>query len=112
MASDLVDTYTAVAELIDVLINPPTSPPSLYVDLEGVNLSRNYSKRSGIGIIDHNNDYVPTIDEILYTKLQRRLYDEVDIEATTSEKVEPSSSDDSSGLSDSYPDLSDDDGEN
>jgi exonuclease 3'-5' domain-containing protein 1 len=43
MASDLVDTCTAVAELIDALINLPTSPPSLYVDVEGVNLSRHGS---------------------------------------------------------------------
>jgi exonuclease 3'-5' domain-containing protein 1 len=43
MASDLVDTCTAVAELIDALVNLPTSPPSLYIDVEGVNLSRHGS---------------------------------------------------------------------
>jgi hypothetical protein len=34
MASDLVDTCTAVAEFIDALINLPTSPPSLYINVE------------------------------------------------------------------------------
>lgn len=43
MASDLVDTCIAVAKLIDALINLPTSPPSLYVNLEGVKLSRHGS---------------------------------------------------------------------
>jgi exonuclease 3'-5' domain-containing protein 1 len=41
--SDLVDTCTAVADLIDALADLPTSPPSLYVDVEGVNLSRHGS---------------------------------------------------------------------
>jgi exonuclease 3'-5' domain-containing protein 1 len=36
----LVDTCTAVADLIDAMDNLPTSPPSLYMDLEGVYLSR------------------------------------------------------------------------
>lgn len=42
-ASDLVDTCTAVADLIDTLTDLPTSPPSLYVDIEGVHLSRHGS---------------------------------------------------------------------
>ncbi|XHG05350.1 hypothetical protein AWENTII_008578 [Aspergillus wentii] len=36
----LVDTCAGVAELVEALTDLPVSPPSLYVDLEGVNLSR------------------------------------------------------------------------
>jgi exonuclease 3'-5' domain-containing protein 1 len=43
MASDFVDTCAAVADLIDALSDLPTSLPSLYVDVEGVNLSRHGS---------------------------------------------------------------------
>jgi exonuclease 3'-5' domain-containing protein 1 len=37
---ELVDTEAKVASLIEKLHDLPTSPPSLYIDLEGVNLSR------------------------------------------------------------------------
>lgn len=43
MATDLVDTRTAVADFINAIADLPTSPPSLYVDLEGVYLSRHGS---------------------------------------------------------------------
>ena len=43
LPTGLVDTCTAVADLIDAIANLPTSPPSLYIDLEGVNLSRHGS---------------------------------------------------------------------
>ncbi|KAJ6437093.1 zinc-regulated transporter 2 [Purpureocillium lavendulum] len=36
----LVDTVEAIAELVGLLEGLPTEPPSLYFDLEGVNLSR------------------------------------------------------------------------
>ncbi|CAG8979823.1 hypothetical protein HYALB_00002593 [Hymenoscyphus albidus] len=38
--SILIDTVAAVVELVDGLADLPTNPPSLYIDLEGVNLSR------------------------------------------------------------------------
>jgi exonuclease 3'-5' domain-containing protein 1 len=37
---ELVDTVEAVSNLIEDLMNQPTAPPSLYIDLEGINLSR------------------------------------------------------------------------
>lgn len=37
----IVDSTAAVSELVDKLLDLPTSPPSLYVDVEGINLSRN-----------------------------------------------------------------------
>jgi hypothetical protein len=43
IASDVIDTCTAVADLIDTLTDLPTSTPSLYVDVEGVHLSRHGS---------------------------------------------------------------------
>lgn len=43
MAGDLVETCTAVVDLIDTPTGLPTSPPSLYVDVEGVYLSRHGS---------------------------------------------------------------------
>lgn len=36
----LVDTTAAIAEIVDSLDGLPTFPPSLYIDLEGENLSR------------------------------------------------------------------------
>lgn len=38
--SGLVDTCAALSTLVDSLSNLPKNPPSIYVDLEGVNLSR------------------------------------------------------------------------
>jgi exonuclease 3'-5' domain-containing protein 1 len=32
----LVDTCTAISDLIDIIADLPTDPPSLYLDLEGV----------------------------------------------------------------------------
>lgn len=40
---DLVDTPTGISTLVDALDGQPTTPPSLYIDLEGVNLSRHGS---------------------------------------------------------------------
>jgi len=40
LPTGLIDTCTAIADLIDVMAKLPTSPPSLYIDLEGVDLSR------------------------------------------------------------------------
>jgi exonuclease 3'-5' domain-containing protein 1 len=39
-STGLIDTPTAISALVDILHNQPTTPPSLYLDLEGVNLSR------------------------------------------------------------------------
>ncbi|KFY04182.1 hypothetical protein O988_00946 [Pseudogymnoascus sp. VKM F-3808] len=36
----IVDTPRAVANLVDSLVDLPTTPPSLYLDIEGVNLGR------------------------------------------------------------------------
>ena len=43
MEVTIVDSKPAVVNLIDTLDNLPTQPPSLYLDLEGVNLSRHGS---------------------------------------------------------------------
>ena len=43
MASSVVDSPAMVASLLDPLAALPTSPPSLYLDLEGTNLSRHGS---------------------------------------------------------------------
>lgn len=43
MEVTLVDSEPLVIDLIDDLDNLPTQPPSLYLDIEGVNLSRNGS---------------------------------------------------------------------
>lgn len=39
----LVDTTALLATVVDTLCGLPTQPPSIYVDLEGVNLSRHGS---------------------------------------------------------------------
>ncbi|KAL8653265.1 MAG: hypothetical protein Q9226_003922 [Calogaya cf. arnoldii] len=38
--SGLIDTPEAMTNVIDTLVNLPSSPPSLFIDLEGVSLSR------------------------------------------------------------------------
>ncbi|CAI6334834.1 unnamed protein product [Periconia digitata] len=38
--SGLIDTTEAVSSLVDALCHRPNNPPSLYIDLEGVDLSR------------------------------------------------------------------------
>ncbi|KAH8621997.1 ribonuclease H-like domain-containing protein [Alternaria alternata] len=38
--SGLIDTCTAVASLVESIFDLPKHPPSIYVDLEGINLSR------------------------------------------------------------------------
>ncbi|KAK2035994.1 exonuclease, partial [Colletotrichum somersetense] len=38
--SVLVDTIDSLSEMVDSLVDLPTNPPSLYIDLEGDNLSR------------------------------------------------------------------------
>ncbi|KAF2452195.1 hypothetical protein P171DRAFT_347737 [Karstenula rhodostoma CBS 690.94] len=40
---DLIDTQANVGALADSLLDLPTQPPSLYIDIEGVNLSRHGS---------------------------------------------------------------------
>jgi exonuclease 3'-5' domain-containing protein 1 len=40
LPSILVDSPDGVTDLVDSLFNLPTSPPSLYLDIEGINLSR------------------------------------------------------------------------
>lgn len=39
-AYELIDTVEAIPAVIENLMDQPTAPPSLYIDLEGVNLSR------------------------------------------------------------------------
>jgi exonuclease 3'-5' domain-containing protein 1 len=36
----IVDCDTSLSDMIDILQGLPTTPPSIYVDLEGINLSR------------------------------------------------------------------------
>ena len=40
MESNLIDSPASIATLINTIVNLPTNPPSLYLDLEGINLSR------------------------------------------------------------------------
>ena len=40
MESTLIDSKESLATLIDTVVNLPSNPPSLYLDLEGINLSR------------------------------------------------------------------------
>ncbi|KAL2168304.1 hypothetical protein VTG60DRAFT_169 [Thermothelomyces hinnuleus] len=58
---DLVDTAAAVSALVDVLYAQPTAPPSLYVDLEGINLSR-YGSISILQIYVHPLDRAYLVD--------------------------------------------------
>lgn len=39
----IIDTTAAIAELVELLTDVPNNPPSIYVDLEGINLSRHGS---------------------------------------------------------------------
>ncbi|TPX10014.1 uncharacterized protein E0L32_001211 [Thyridium curvatum] len=42
-STDLIDTPKSVSTLVDVLYSQPTAPPSIFIDLEGVLLSRHGS---------------------------------------------------------------------
>lgn len=39
----VVDTVAAISQLMDLFNNRPNEPPSLYIDVEGINLSRHGS---------------------------------------------------------------------
>lgn len=43
MSFQVIDTIDSVAKLADSILNLPVSPPSLYIDLEGINLCRHGS---------------------------------------------------------------------
>lgn len=40
MSVQVIDTTASVAEMVDRIVNLPVSPPSLYIDLEGIELGR------------------------------------------------------------------------
>ena len=61
MAYTLVDTVAVLSTLLDSLSGFKTSPPSLFVDLEGNNLSR-YGTVSILQIYVHPQDYVYLVD--------------------------------------------------
>ncbi|OJD10765.1 hypothetical protein ACJ73_09703 [Blastomyces percursus] len=61
IASSVVDTTSSLIRLVDSLDNLPTSPPSLYIDLEGINLCREGSI-SILQIFDHPNEHVYLVD--------------------------------------------------
>lgn len=43
LSPKIMDTTAAIAELVELLTDVPKNPPSIYVDLEGINLSRHGS---------------------------------------------------------------------
>ncbi|KAK2733590.1 hypothetical protein FQN55_003310 [Onygenales sp. PD_40] len=61
VTSSLVDSIPSLVELIDSIHNLPTSPPSLYIDLEGINLSREGSI-SILQLLNHPKQHVYLID--------------------------------------------------
>lgn len=40
LSPKIIDTTAAIGELVELLTDVPNNPPSIYVDLEGINLSR------------------------------------------------------------------------
>lgn len=61
VSSSVVDTAGSLIELIDSLDNLPTYPPSLYIDLEGIKLSREGSI-SILQLLNHHAEHVYLID--------------------------------------------------
>ena len=61
VTSSLVDSAASVATFLDSLVNLPTDPPSLYLDLEGEKLSR-HGSISLIEILVHPQSRVYLID--------------------------------------------------
>ncbi|OAX77410.1 hypothetical protein ACJ72_08292 [Emergomyces africanus] len=57
----LIDSTPSLVEVLDSLDNLPTSPPSLYIDLEGINLSREGSI-SILQLFNHPKEQVYLID--------------------------------------------------
>lgn len=64
MASSIVDSPATIAGLLDTLAALPTSPPSLYLDLEGISLSR-HGSISIIELFVHPQNHVYLIDVYL-----------------------------------------------
>jgi exonuclease 3'-5' domain-containing protein 1 len=65
LQSGLIDTPTAVALLVGLLADLPDQPPSIYVDLEGVNLSRHGSiSIIQIHILPTNSTYLVDVNTI------------------------------------------------
>ncbi|KAL7920931.1 ribonuclease H-like domain-containing protein [Trichoderma austrokoningii] len=72
----LVDTAQGVAKMIDSLKELPTEPPSLYVDLEGVNLSR-HGIISDLQIYIHPLGRVYLVDDILESSAIPKVFFDV-----------------------------------
>ncbi|PGH34141.1 hypothetical protein GX50_03010 [[Emmonsia] crescens] len=61
ITSSVIDTSSSLIELIDSLVNLPTNPPSLYIDLEGIKLSREGSI-SILQLFNHPKEHVNLVD--------------------------------------------------
>ncbi|CAF9910445.1 hypothetical protein IMSHALPRED_009200 [Imshaugia aleurites] len=61
MKSNLIDSPASIATLINTIVNLPTNPPSLYLDLEGINLSR-LDSISILQLLLHPQNHVYLID--------------------------------------------------
>lgn len=62
---EFVDTEAKIASLVGKLQNLPTKPPSLYIDLEGVNLSRHGSiSILQIHVLPHQETYLVDIHSL------------------------------------------------
>ena len=60
--SSLTDSTTSIATLIDTIVNLPSNPPSLHLDLEGVNLSRHGSLSRSYSLQLHPQKHLYLID--------------------------------------------------
>ncbi|OJD17263.1 hypothetical protein AJ78_02645 [Emergomyces pasteurianus Ep9510] len=61
ITSSVIDATSSLIEVIDSLDNLPTSPPSLYIDLEGIKLCRE-GTISILQLFNHPNEHVYLVD--------------------------------------------------
>lgn len=54
LSPKIIDTTAAISELVELLTDVPYNPPSIYVDLECINLSRHGSIN-----LNHANLFAP-----------------------------------------------------
>lgn len=67
----VVDTVAAISQLVDLFNNLPNEPPSLYIDIEGINLSRHGSiSIIQIFLLPRNRTYlvdIHTLGQLAFT---------------------------------------------
>lgn len=83
LPSIFVDSCEGIADLVEKLLNLPTSPPSLYLDIEGINLCR-YGTVSILQIFDSTKKLTYLVD--IHT-LKKKAFSTAGVSGTTLQDI-------------------------